>query len=190
MTKGNKTALTLGLVGALGLGFWVGGGMATWSLESGQPAAAPIAKPAPLELTVAAPKTRAVRSKRSPQIGAMTTPTTPTTTRTEPTADAITASSITATSPNLHARLKTVLNRGANLSLAGTGFRDGEQFATIAHAARNTEVPFMLLKHRVLDEGKSLADAISESKPGLDAAVEAERARSEARADLEAISSN
>ena len=67
--------------------------------------------------------------------------------------------------PALQERLKPVLNRGANMALAAEGFRSAEQFATVAHASRNTEVPFVLLKHRVLNEGKSVAEAIRESKP-------------------------
>lgn len=178
MTMGNKAALTLSLVGALGLGMWIGNDVAKRSLVSDKDAAVTEAAPAP-----APAKTRAaVRPRRSAE--AVTTA--PAAER----AEEATRSSVAVSSPDLHARLKKVLNRGANLSLAGEGFRDGEQFATLAHAAKNTAVPFMLLKHRVLEEGKSLADAIRESKPDLDASSEAERARNEARADLSAISSN
>jgi hypothetical protein len=70
------------------------------------------------------------------------------------------------------------------MTIASEGFRDAEQFATVAHASRNTAIPFMVLKHRVVIEGKTLAAAIRESKPDLDATSEATRARSEARADL------
>jgi hypothetical protein len=94
-----------------------------------------------------------------------------------------------ASEPALHARLKPVLNRGAKMELAADGFRDAEQFATVAHAARNTNVPFMVLKHRVLNEGRSLAAAIRESKPDVDAAAEVNKARAQARNDLQAIAS-
>jgi len=86
--------------------------------------------------------------------------------------------------PELHARLKPVLNRGTKLELAGDGFASAEQFAMVAHAAKNTGVPFAVLKHRVLDEGKSLAAAIRESKSDLNAAAEVQKARAAARADL------
>ena len=43
----------------------------------------------------------------------------------------------------------------------------------------------MVLKHRVLDEGRSLADAIHELKPELNAQTEVTRARDAAREDLE-----
>jgi hypothetical protein len=89
--------------------------------------------------------------------------------------------------PALHERLKPVLNRGANMAMAADGFKSAEEFATVAHAARNTAVPFMLLKHRVVNEGKSVADAIRESKPAADATAEADLARSQARSDIAAI---
>lgn len=94
---------------------------------------------------------------------------------------------LTATSVDLHARLKPVLNRGTNMHIAAEGFRDGQQFAMVAHAARNTDVPFALLKHRVLTEGKSLTAAIRESKPAVDAAVQADLAVAQARADIATI---
>ena len=46
----------------------------------------------------------------------------------------------------------------------------------MAHAARNTDIPFMVLKHRVLAEGKPLAAAIAELKPELNEVEEANRA--------------
>ena len=55
-------------------------------------------------------------------------------------------------------------------------------------AARNTQVPFILLKHRVLTEHRSLADAIRASMPDLDAEAEVKRARSAAKSDLAALS--
>jgi hypothetical protein len=73
------------------------------------------------------------------------------------------------------------------MTIASDGFASGEQFATVAHAARNTSVPFVVLKHRVLTEGRTLADAIHEFKPALDAKAEVARAREAARADLRDI---
>ena len=73
------------------------------------------------------------------------------------------------------------------MSIAAQDFRNAEQFAAVAHAARNTEIPFMVLKHRVVNERKPLATAIRESKPDVDAVVEAQRARAEARSDLAAL---
>jgi hypothetical protein len=46
-------------------------------------------------------------------------------------------------------------------------------------------VPFVVLKDRVLNQGESLAEAISEFKPELDAKAEVTRASAAARSDLE-----
>jgi hypothetical protein len=92
-----------------------------------------------------------------------------------------------ATQPELQARLKPVLNSGTRMEAAAEGFRDAEQFATVAHAARNTGVPFVVLKHRVLDQKQTLARAIRESKPDLDAEHEVTRASNAARYDIAVI---
>ena len=95
--------------------------------------------------------------------------------------------SVPVSAPELQKRLKPLLNEGSNMTLAASDFRDAEQFAMVAHAARNTNVPFVLLKHRLLNEGKTLAEAIRESKPDLNALVEANRARAEAKSDIAAL---
>ena len=51
--------------------------------------------------------------------------------------------------PRLHDRVKPLLNRGARMAIAADGFRSADEFAPVAHAARKTSVPFMVLKHRV-----------------------------------------
>jgi hypothetical protein len=86
--------------------------------------------------------------------------------------------------PALHQRLAPVLNQGADVAIAAEGFADAAQFAAVAYAARNTGVPFMLLKHRVLEEGMTLADAIQASQPTANGVLEAERASAEAWSDL------
>lgn len=92
-----------------------------------------------------------------------------------------------ATEPELHARLKPVLNQGTRMKDAAAGFRDAEQFAAVAHAAKNTRVPFVLLKQRVLEEGQTLAQAIRASRPEVDAAREVTRAQDAARFDIAVI---
>jgi hypothetical protein len=72
---------------------------------------------------------------------------------------------------------------------ASEGFANAFQFMTVAYAAKNTDIPFVVLKHRVLTEGRPLAAAIAEFKPELDGAAEVSRARAEARADLARIAS-
>jgi hypothetical protein len=86
--------------------------------------------------------------------------------------------------PELRDRVKAVLNRGARLELAADHFQSAEQFVTVAHAARDTEIPFMVLKDRVVNHGQSLADAIRASRPDLNASAEVARARAAARSDL------
>jgi hypothetical protein len=91
---------------------------------------------------------------------------------------------IPVSAPELQARMKPVLARGTKMPIAVEGFTDAEQFASLAHAARNTQVPFILLKHRVLNEGQTLEEAIRASKPDVDARVEALKAKGMARADI------
>jgi hypothetical protein len=45
----------------------------------------------------------------------------------------------------------------------------------------------MVLKHRVLNEGRTLADAIHASKPEVDAKAEVARAAAAARSDIAAV---
>ncbi len=84
-------------------------------------------------------------------------------------------------SDTLVEQVKPLLNSGANPLTAAEGFRTATEFATVAQAAYNTGVPFMLLKHRVLDERLSLARAIEQSKPHLNGSLEAQLALAEAR---------
>jgi hypothetical protein len=94
---------------------------------------------------------------------------------------------IPVSAPELHARMKPVLARGTKVPMAAEGFRDAEQFATLAHVARNTQVPFILLKHRVITEGQSIEAAIRASKPEIDARAEVARARAAAKSDIAAL---
>ena len=73
------------------------------------------------------------------------------------------------------------------MQVAAEGFRSAEEFATVAHAARNTNLPFMVLKHRVLNEGRTLADAIHDSKPEIDGKAEVARAEAAAKSDIAAV---
>jgi hypothetical protein len=94
---------------------------------------------------------------------------------------------IAASDARLHDKLKPLLNRGARMEIASDGFRSGEEFAMVAHAARNTNVPFMVLKHRVVTEQRSLEDALRDIKPEIDARAEAQRAREAAKSDMTAV---
>jgi hypothetical protein len=177
------SAATLGLVGGLALGVWIGSEM-----TSGREALTP--EPAVVTTQAAdvpAVTPQPVKSKRVTRVA-----------RVNRSAAAIEAPApesapklvmtIPVSAPELHARMKPVLARGTKLQMAAEGFRDAEQFAMVAHAAKNTQVPFILLKHRVITEGQSLEEAIRVSKPEIDAKREVARARAAARSDIAALS--
>jgi hypothetical protein len=84
-------------------------------------------------------------------------------------------------------RVKPLVNDGADMNAVIAEFQTAEDFAATVHASRNIRVPFMALKQQVVDERKTLAGAIHVVKPGADAALEADLARSLARADLAAL---
>jgi hypothetical protein len=89
--------------------------------------------------------------------------------------------------PELRERVRSVLAQGTQIDRAIEGFNSAEEFLAVAYAARNTQVPFILLKHRVLEQDMSLADAIRASGVDVDADAEAARARHAARTDLAAL---
>lgn len=79
---------------------------------------------------------------------------------------------------------RAALNEGTDVGIAADGFNDATLFVSAAYAAKNTGIPFMVLKHRMVKEGHTLSEAIRMSRPELDAVAEMERARSKARADV------
>ena len=195
--KGKTSAATLGLVGGLALGVWIGSEM-----TSGREAVAP----GPAVVTTHAAEVPAVtpqpaKPKRvtrvarvSGRAAAVEAPApfdvaqgSPERSRGAPESAPKLMMTIPVSAPELHARMKPVLARGTKLPLAADGFRDAEQFATVAHAAKNTQVPFTLLKHRVIVEGQSLEKAIRASKPDSDARGEVARARASAKSDITAL---
>jgi hypothetical protein len=186
MTVGKAAALTAGFVGAVALGVALGPSITDRMSDIGSTdsnaAAAKTeeARPAPererASRTKAGPAT--VAKVKADESGA------------EPVA--VAPNPMRPDEPRVQQRLKPVLNRGAKMDLAAEGFLTAEEFATVAHAARNTNVPFMVLKHRVLNEKRpmeeSMAAAIRELKPDLTAKAEVARAKREAREDLSDIS--
>ena len=160
MTVGKATLLTIGLAGALalGIGLWAANHRESTTSDSATVANAPSA---------------GIATERSAKPAARR-------------ADAVTAAMrpVSPQSPELEHRLKPLLSRGTNMDSAAKGFKDWRDFATIAHASHNTQVPFVVLKHHVLNEGRTLESVISELKPDLDAKAEASRAREEASQDL------
>ena len=185
MKTGKTSAATLGLVGGLALGAWIGAEMTMLNnrnVVSPEPAA--VTAQAVEKIAVPAPPAKAKRVVRASRAAsgavAVDAP--------APESAPKLVMTIPVSAPELHQRMKPVLTRGTKLPLAVEGFTSAEQFATLAHAARNTQVPFILLKHRVLTEGQSLEAAIRASKPDIDARMEAARARTEAKSDIAALS--
>jgi hypothetical protein len=176
MTWGKAAAWTAGVVGVAALGFVYGPSLMD---RNDRIDPNPVVSVAPAEepKPTAKPRRRVVKERPAEERMAETIARPP-------------VEVAAATDPDLHARLNPVLNKGAKMEIAAEGFADGEQFAMVAHAARNTKVPFMVLKHRIVNEGQTLAQAIAASKPELDARYEAERARNAAHYDLEVIASN
>ena len=182
--KGKTTAATLGLVGGLALGVWIGSEMTSGgSAAAPEPAAVTAQGPEVPAVTPQPDKpkrvTRAARATTAAVVEAPAPESSPRLVRTIP-----------VSAPELHERMRTVLARGTKMPMAVEGFTSAEQFATLAHASKNTQVPFILLKHRVLTEGQSLEEAIRASKPDLDAKAEVERARAAAKEDIAAVSNN
>jgi len=183
MKTGKTSAMILGLVGGLALGAWIGSEMTLMHREV--VLSEPAAVTAQAVEEPAAPATRATprRLTRAPRAASGAT----VVDSTAPASAPKLVMTIPVSAPELHRVMKPVLARGTKLPLAVEGFISAEQFATLAHAARNTQVPFVLLKHRVLTEGQSLEAAILASKPDLDARMEVARAREAARSDIAAI---
>ena len=182
--KGRTSAATLGLVGGLALGVWIGSEM-----TSGREAAAPEPAAVTAEAEVPAVATQPEKPKRASRIARVNKPAPAVVEATASESAPRLVMTIPVSAPELHERMKPVLARGTKMPVAVEGFTDAEQFATLAHAARNTQVPFILLKHRVLNEGQSLESAIRASKPDLDARSEVAKARAAAKSDIAALRS-
>ena len=165
MTLLKASALTLGLAGAYALGVWTGP-----VLRDSVGERPPVHRPANAWAGATEPAgTPAPRPASSASREAATS-------RTRVT--------LTPSSETVRAHVKPLLNKGTDMERAATGFRAAEQFITVAHAARNTKIPFVVLKHRVLNEGKSLTAAIREAQTDVNASQEAARARADAKAAL------
>jgi hypothetical protein len=174
MTTGKATVWTLVLVGVIGLGVWVAPKIAD---RASSPSTVS-------ERTTATPGHTAAPAEKASQ--PMARRSTPEGTAAKAAADAE-LPKLSPQTPELLDRLQPLLNRGADMKIASEGFKDAELFASVAHASKNTQVPFVLLKHRVLREGMTLDRAIAELKPKVDASVEASRARAEARSDIASL---
>ena len=166
MTMGYRWMVTMGCVLAIVLGIGIGTKFSQWARSVDQSSI--WGDGVPPEETAAAPDTSAPPAVRAPaQLRVVSA-----------------LPRVSPDAPELLGRLKPLLNKGADMTIAAEGFRDAETFAAVAHAARNTEVPFMVLKHQVVNKRKPLDKAIAALKPTANAPIEANRARSEARSDI------
>jgi hypothetical protein len=177
-------ALVLGLVAAVAFGVWIGPSItdrvaANNTTASTQPSVSSVDTDLQKPIVKRVPSSQRTTAKQRKAAD--------TTVHSVPVGSTPRAVSVIA--PALHERLKPLLNKGANMDVASEGFGDAEQFAAVAHAARNTEIPFVVLKHRVVYEGTSLDAAIREIKPNLNGRVEAQRAYTQAKSDISALES-
>jgi len=170
MKKSTTTALVAGVLTVGALGVWMGPSL----IDRNNDAVAP-------PTAVVTPSVEAPAPRRAPAPRAVAKNIEATTIA----PDVVPA--LPATQPDLQARIKPLLNRGTRMDSAAEGFRDAVQFATVAHAARNTGVPFAVLKHRVLEQAQTVESAIRASNPEVDAEREATRAANAARFDVAVV---
>ncbi len=181
MSFAKGIALVLGFVAAVALGVWIGPHIThRGAADATAPSQASVSTgendlpPATVKRAPSSPRAATKPSKAAETTAARKSV-------------GATPRTISVIAPTLHERLKPLLNKGANMDRASEDFGDAEQFAAVAHAARNTEIPFMVLKHRIVYERTSLQAAIQELKPDLNAAVEARRAHMQAKSDISAL---
>jgi hypothetical protein len=178
MTLGKAGLITTGFVAAFALGVIAGPTIQDTRYRMNAPdetvAAQPAEKSAPAPVKADRPATRSRASSSRPPEAVVPTKA----------SNTIERLAVNLWEPELRDRAKAVLNQGSRLEVAAADFGTPEQFMTVAHAARNTGVPFVVLKDRVLNQKRTLADAIRESKPNLDAKSEAARAEAAAESDL------
>jgi hypothetical protein len=178
MTVGKASALAAGFVGAVALGVAIGPTVQDkWSSTRNTPAPTAVvaeSAPAPAPATARRPETKPASARSRDDRPELSHP-----------PGSVRSVHVAVWNPEVRDRVQKVLNKGTSMELAAEDFESPEEFVTVAHAARNTSVPFMVLKHRVINEGQTLAEAIREAKPELDAKAEVARARAAAQADLE-----
>src|SRR6187399_2033165 len=155
------SVIAAAITGALALGVWTGP-----SLRSTEGASASEARVVePSAVTVETPRVVRTAAVRETEVRLVSMPIT----------------------DGVMGRVKPLLNKGTNVEMAADGFKDAEQFAAVAHAAKNTGAPFMVLKSRILEDGRTLRAALQELRPDLNATIEAQRAQAEARSDVAAV---
>ena len=164
----SKVAIAIGAAGAVALTIWL--------------ASAPGTVTPPVDRGARTVADRPDVARTSLPKRAATTPAEPAPVR--PNASTVVVPSYLVAQPKLADRVQPLLQRGADVELAAQGFASPEMFAAVAHAAHNLDVPFVVLKHRVLNERLTLSKAIAATRPDVNAKEEASRAVAAGRADV------
>lgn len=87
----------------------------------------------------------------------------------------------------LVARLTPLLPPGLSLADAAKGFHSEHEFIAALHASRNLNIPFAQIKAEMTGrDHDTLAVAIFEQQPNVDALAEARKAMNQAKTDLQA----
>jgi hypothetical protein len=174
MSPWTKLALAITGVGAIGLTVWI--------------ASSAPDRPAVPDRTqrAAPPATEVARTSRPAKTRAPAKPAEAAAEAADPAPgpSTVIVPSYLVTQPRIADRAEPLLQRGADVQLAAEGFRTPELFMAVAHASRNLEVPFVVLKHHVLNERMTLSKAIAATRPDVNAAEQASQAMAAARADL------
>lgn len=85
----------------------------------------------------------------------------------------------------LRARLQLLLP-GTNLDTAIVGFRNFGLFVATAHVSHNLGIPFDALRMKLINEQKSLGQAIQDLKPNANADAEVKKAQETAEQEIAA----
>jgi hypothetical protein len=88
------------------------------------------------------------------------------------------------TNKTLIAQLQSRLPAGTDVLKASMGFRNLTQFVSAVHASQNLSIPFDKMRTAMVDEKKSLSNAIRALKPTATATIEAQRADYDARGTI------
>ena len=88
------------------------------------------------------------------------------------------------TNKTLVAQLQSRLPAGTDVLKASMGFRNLTQFVSAVHASQNLSIPFDKMRTAMVDEKKSLSNAIRALKPTATATIEAQRADYDARGTI------
>lgn len=94
-----------------------------------------------------------------------------------------TAGELLTQNTKLSSNLQSLLPKGTNLQQAAKGFKNLGQFVAAVHVSKNLGIPFDDLKAKMIG-GDSLGKSIHELKPDADAKAEANKAKKQAKEDL------